>query len=282
MGLIVETGSGVPNANSYSDLLFARDYLTDRNDATNWIAATAEKQKAALIEATTYIDLSFGHRFHGVREHVDLQFFATGFIRFTFQAEVGDTVTIGDVTYSFVSSSPSGTQVLIGADIAASVVNLQSSVNGINADANVIIQSDSQMLLVMATGAGVAGNAVQLSASVAQVSGASLSGGRPIGVQPLEFPRKYLYDRRGFEVLGIPEKLKFATVEYANRAIIASLFVDPVYSDSGRVITRELSKVGPIEEEFEYLPGALTITRKFPAADKLLREYMGGAGGVIR
>lgn len=96
--------------------------------------------------------------------------------------------------------------------------------------------------------------------------------------QPLSFPRAGLYDRAGQPVEGIPDNLKRATAEYALRALSAALMPDPTVNATG-VVTGTREKVGPIETETSYSGfmqnGRL---RAYPAADRLLAQYVAGGG----
>lgn len=100
--------------------------------------------------------------------------------------------------------------------------------------------------------------------------------------QPLEFPRVRVYDDARQLVTGIPAKLRAATSEYALRALTATLSPDPTVDASGRIVTGARTKVGPIETETRFAEtGPVTITKAYPEADRLLREYV-RRSGVIR
>jgi hypothetical protein len=64
MPLIVEDGTGIANANSYTTVAFADAYFADRMNST-WAAATTAEKESALIKATDYIELRFKHRWKG-------------------------------------------------------------------------------------------------------------------------------------------------------------------------------------------------------------------------
>lgn len=65
MAFTVEDGTGVADANSYTDETFADAYFLDRSDAT-WAAADSASKQAALIKATDYIELRFKDRWKGI------------------------------------------------------------------------------------------------------------------------------------------------------------------------------------------------------------------------
>ena len=66
MALIVETGAGVPGAESYLSLADADSWHSKRNN-TAWSSAVDTQREAALRLATDYIDGHYRHRWHGWR-----------------------------------------------------------------------------------------------------------------------------------------------------------------------------------------------------------------------
>lgn len=109
-----------------------------------------------------------------------------------------------------------------------------------------------------------------------------------IDATTLSFPRDYLYNRKGelidFITDGIPTDIQKATVEYALRALSADLLPDPTVAESGQAIKRTFDKVGPIETEVEFEGSSARpdLIRPYPTADKLLKFWITGSGGVIR
>ena len=104
---------------------------------------------------------------------------ATGNILFGGQPANNDTVTINGTVVTFKTAGPVGPQVLIGASLSATIVNLTNFLNA-SADANIvqgIYTSSPTRLYVEAKTAGAPGNTFTLAASVATPSGATLSGG---------------------------------------------------------------------------------------------------------
>lgn len=65
MAFVVEDGTGLPNANSYSDVAYADEYFEERG-ITAWTGDDAQKQ-AWLVQATDYIQQVFAARFVGVK-----------------------------------------------------------------------------------------------------------------------------------------------------------------------------------------------------------------------
>ncbi len=66
MPFTVETGAGVPDANSWIDVAFADNYFSERS-ITTWTGSSTVKQ-AALIKAADYIHNRFGSRWITVGE----------------------------------------------------------------------------------------------------------------------------------------------------------------------------------------------------------------------
>lgn len=105
-------------------------------------------------------------------------------------------------------------------------------------------------------------------------------GSREFEDQSLSFPRLNLFDEDGRLVTGLPTLLKHSTAEYAKRALTAELAPDFDIDDTGQRVTRKKEKVGPIEEETQYVEaGGIAIYRPYPSADALLQEYIIASGG---
>ncbi len=58
MALIVEDGTGLPNANSYVSVADADSYHVDRGNAA-WAAAASSDRETALIRATAYLEARY-------------------------------------------------------------------------------------------------------------------------------------------------------------------------------------------------------------------------------
>ena len=97
--------------------------------------------------------------------------------------------------------------------------------------------------------------------------------------QSLSWPRKNtgVYDSD-----EIPEPLKRAIYEYANKARVAPLVSDPSVDASGLSVQRSRRKVGPIETETQYLGGARRLFKSYPVPDALIRSLLVSVPGVIR
>lgn len=61
VNLIVEDGSGLPNANSYCDLDFALEYCTNKG-YTGWLSLSETEQKVFIIRGTEFVDNFYNWR----------------------------------------------------------------------------------------------------------------------------------------------------------------------------------------------------------------------------
>jgi len=66
MAFVVETGSGVPNANSYASVSAADGYVTDRGIA-GWSTLSTTLKEQALINATDYLEATYRDAWKGNR-----------------------------------------------------------------------------------------------------------------------------------------------------------------------------------------------------------------------
>lgn len=285
MALVVETGAGLRNANSYIATAFVTTYLTDRNRVTEntWSSRTTAEQEAAVIAATDYIEKRFGARFKGYQEFTFEEVFATATLTFSGLPLNGETLTLGDETWTFVTTSTGADyEIVIGADAAGTATNVVSAISGTSRHATAT--ADSAVVTFTAEADGTSGNDTVLSGTITNGVIVAFSGGQDGGSQPLSFPRCSLYDRSGIEVLGIPRKLKEATAEYAVRAVVAALMTDGAIINASGAVERIKEKVGPIETETRFVDGSYLQAQivPYPAADRLLSEFMTTGGAVIR
>jgi hypothetical protein len=120
--------------------------------------------------------------------------FATGELTLTANPSSTETVTIGSIIYTFVTSLSSANDVLIGADANESLENLAAAINGgtgegtvygtgttANTDASAVFLG-GQQLRATAGAQGTAGNSVTTTETLANGSwtGSTLSGGADI------------------------------------------------------------------------------------------------------
>jgi hypothetical protein len=113
-------------------------------------------------------------------------------------------------------------------------------------------------------------------------------GVRAVSTQALDWPRRYVYDFDGTllaeNVLPLP--VKTACIELAHRAAAGPLTIEPEYDASGRLPTKIVKKVGPIDKELTYPqrgPLSNVVTRKrFPEVDALITRYLRMTAGVYR
>jgi len=297
MTLIVETGIGVYGANGYVPVSFVTNYLTLRNRVTEnlWSTSTVSVQEAAIIAATDYLEKRFSHKFKGLPLSSFSATFAEGSVSFVGLPANNDTLTLGDMIYTFVTSlSGAPNEVLIGSTITLTASNFADAVMALPAAAGVTYgtatvasrhstaTAAAGVVALVALAPGASGAYTVLSEAAPNITISPFIGGLDGGIQPLSWPRQYVYDDRGNTIAGIPERIKQATSEYAVRVLNGVLLRDPTSDDFGGPVTSRREKVGPIEEEYQYASN-MTISR-FPAADRLLYPFLvnGGRGGVIR
>jgi hypothetical protein len=111
-------------------------------------------------------------------------------------------------------------------------------------------------------------------------------GARVTATQALDWPRSDVW-AYGFELSSdaIPGKVVNACIELAYRASTADLFPVIRVDSTGRLPTKEIKKVGPIDRETTYSQrGQMAEPRNnsFPAVDAMLREFVASAGSTYR
>lgn len=281
MSMIVEDGSGIYEANSYAGLSYAHSYLHRRNRHTTWDAASTAVREAALIAATDYIDKRFGPVFLGYKKFTDLAVAASNYLQFNGQPIATNTITIGSVTLTFVAATPGAGEVEIGASLAVTIGNVLTALAS-HPDVNAETAGSTSIIVRNKLAGEQPDILCSVSSNHIEWDYNKLIGGIDSAEQMLEWPRVNAVSRVGVPFIGIPEKLRQATVEYAFRAISGSLMPDPVVGDTGQDIRRQFEKVGPIETEVAYSASVKQIFKKYPEADRLLSELIGSTGGVYR
>lgn len=300
MVFIVETGSGTPGANALASVAFVTAYLTDRGrEAENdWVYKTELEQQAFIVAATDYIETRWGQRFKGSKANTLIAGrSASGRITLSGLPANGETLTLGQKTYRMVNALTQENDVLIGADVTETIANLVEAINYVG-ELGTTYQEDTlpnyealafdedPSLVVAALTVGESGNLIAWSTTIAlaTITGTGfLEDGLDESEQPLSFPRIGLYTRDGKRVIGVPLKAKQACAEYSVRAAAVVLAPDPTIDARLAPVAKVREKVGPIETETQYANGALpTLIKPYPAADRLLAEYVTAAGGVIR
>ncbi len=302
MALILEDGTGVSGANAYTTALVVNTYLVERNrvDENGWSGFSGSEKDASVIAATDYIETRFSLRFLGQRQFQNVSV-ARGTLTFTGQPADAEVVVLDGITYTFNTALGGANSVLIGASVAASILNLVNAVTATAAEAGVThgtgtvahttvstAEAVGDRLLAIAVIKGTAGNIIATTTTVtlATWSSATLLGGSDVSdPQPLSFPRTFLFDREGLAVLGMPTKLLHATAEYAVRTVAGTqLAPDPIVDTSGQLVIGKSTKIGPIETSVKYSDtGALLqVSKPYPAADRLLAGYLSQGGRVIR
>jgi len=299
MALIVETGTGIREANAYTDVAYVTSYLTARNrqNENGWNTATTAAKEAAVIAATDYIDTRFGARFRGVPSFTFTDEKAKATITFNGLPLVGQTLTLGDDVYTFVASlSGAAFEVIRGANAEAVATNLEAAIMagpgagvtyglGTPQSRHAGAARAGAVLTLTAKAAGAGGNLSVLQGPLANAVIVPFAGGRDGGIQPLAWPRSSAYDQQGNLIQGIPDRLRQVVAEYAVRAVASVLLPDPAVDPYGGKLYSRAEQVGPIREEARYsrMTGSSDVFVPYPAADRLIRPLLlGSGGGVIR
>ena len=294
MTLVLETGAGVQDANSYVTAAFVLTYLTSRNRETEnlWSTQTSAIQDAHCVAATDYIDTRWGTRFKGLRAvYFDGQT-SVAQVSYAGQPSDTETLTVGDYVYTYKTAlTTNGSfEILIGATVEDTIDNTVAAINestngGLYSETlihnqHVNATKDSATVLEMvAIQEGSSGDDIALATTAGNLTATAFANGRDEGSQPLEFPRSSLYDRQGVRVSGIPRNLKQAAAEYAVRSLSASLWTDPTIDASARALIEKT--IGPITLKYGSGSGLDLLIKPYPAADKLLRDYV-TTNGTIR
>ena len=303
MALILEDGTGLSGGNAYSTRALVTAYLVERNRGSEngWDGFSGTEQDAAIIAATDYIEQRFALRFLGNREFRDVSV-GRSTLTLTGLPQDAETVTIDTRVYTFNTALGGANSILIGESVAASILNLVGAMSADASKAGVThgtgtvahatvtgSEAVGDTLLAVAKVKGTAGNGIATTETLTLGSWSSatlLGGGDFAEPQALSFPRTNLLDREGYSVRGIPLKLKQATAEYAVRAVdvTSKLSPDPIVDATGQVVVGTKTVIGPIETETKFSDtGSLAqVTKPFPAADRLLQEYLAPTGRVIR
>lgn len=283
MAIIVEDGSGKKGAQTYGTVAAFEAYMTARSiDITSLSTPVKE---ACLVKATDYIDTRWGLKFKGNRQYSSLM--PRSVFTLSDQPSDGETVTIGLAVATFRTTATLDTEAEIGDTLTKTLQNLATALAAADADqvaadqigiSFLITDLDNPTLTCYVVRDGVATTETSTNGSFDQVTSSGYSG-LP---QVLEFPRFWLYDRAGVRVYGIPVRLQEAMFEYAYRANTNPLAPDPTVDASGLRLTGTEKKVGPIVTKYTYAENqVIKITQPYPAADRLLQEYV-STGGIIR
>jgi len=278
MAIIIEDGTGVKGAQAYGTVAAFEVYMAARGiDITG---LTEPIKENSLVNATDYIDTRWGLRLLGQRLYEYLT--SRSVFTLTDQPSDGETVTVGSAVATFRTAPTLDTEAEIGDTLIETLNNLASALAAADDDDEVwdflIADPDVAALACYVTRDGLATTTTAGNGSFDNATSSGYSG-RP---QVLEFPRAYLYDKAGIPVYSIPVKLQEAMYEYAYRAQSAALAPDPVVDTSGLRKTGTEKKVGPIVTKTSYAENQVpVITTPYPAADRLLQEFI-TTGGIIR
>lgn len=287
--MIIETGTGIRNANSYLPSTYIDAYLSARGRSSEnaWEDLTQGKKDEAAIAASQYADLRWGSQFSGYPASSISGYPATASISFSANPVNNSVLVLADTTYKFVSTLSSvRNEILIGATADVTAANLAAAINGANGAGTIYSSETPQsrhgsatvnaalVTVTLATN-GASGNLTALTTTSVAIALTAFSGGLDEG-QSLCFPRLDCYDAQGRIIVGIPDILKQAISEYAVRAAAESLLQDPEYDDRGGSVQHKIELVGPIKEETKYDPGTAGSIqfRSYPVPDNLMRQLL--------
>lgn len=297
--LVVQDDEGdVANANSYITLAFFQSYHTNRGNV--YSDSTDDEVKAGIIRATDYLDTRFD--FRGVRLNAGIE--AHGTYTLSTVPNDGDTVTIGDETWTFRTAPSVAFDIQIGVSAAITLQFLVLSVDSNSESVSTSLATATTMAVVAIT-SGAAGNDIETSAASSGSWAATTLEDGADQDQTTEWPRKAgtsdglaatqtidtagfflapislddssdstinLIDRNGKDIVGIPIALKRACAEYAFRALSIPLFQDAPAPEGGRLLDLEHVTVDVISQmrRFASPQSGSFVMPAYPAADLLL------------
>ena len=111
---------------------------------------------------------------------------STGTITFGANPTAADTITLNGVEFTYVASGATGNQINIGTDLAETLRNTASVLNSssLSKVSAAYYTYDTTTLTITHVQPGILGNSFTLAASVATVSGGTLTGGNNAGTTP--------------------------------------------------------------------------------------------------
>ena len=166
-----------------------------------------------------------------------------------------DTVTVGQITYTFKAAAVAATDVVIGANAAAAMGNLAAKIHGDATQVADAVATD-ELIVLTAKVAGRAGNSIALAASnEGDMDVTAFSGGQDAGDVKPKVGLGYCFTNTEGEVIpGNPNNKAFAGIlitpkQYARNGLDASLEVTPNSPVSilnfGRVLVRVTNNIAP-------------------------------------
>jgi len=102
--------------------------------------------------------------------------------------------------------------------------------------------------------------------------------------QALEFPRLYLTDKYGIQVVGVPDAWKQACMIYALMYLQGTLY-NTVPNANAPMLSATKTVIGPITTEKKYATGSSASPaqwKSFPLADNMAKQYTASGTGTIR
>lgn len=286
--LVVETGAGLPNSNSYMTVAEATTYHTNKGNQALWV----DKPATATLEMYNL--------------PVD-----------------GDEVYInGSSTYVFRTTIVDGDEVAIGTTVAEALRNLAAAINrngqfrvwhsATVVNPNVSAAVVGSTMVVTAKTGGTVGNSITVDTSMDppnRFTTPTLTGGddtreralmaatnyldnqygsrwverRTHQDQALDWPRAFVQDGDSFAIGSdvIPQVIKNA-VGYLSLLALQGEVLMPDQAASDRSVTSKSIKVGPIEKSVSYGSGGASPQKKYREVEQLINQFLNPSTRIWR
>lgn len=167
---------------------------------------------------------------------------ATGTWTFALNPSAAATITVNGTVFTFVASGATGNQINIGVDLATTLSNAVTVLNAsvVAGVALATYSANTTVLTATYKTYSVAGNSFTLAASVATVSGATMSGGQDlvaasIATEPTVFNLTQAVDQRC--TLAAGEETQRKLIYVGTRSGAGNLVVAPSAIVGGTTIT---------------------------------------------
>lgn len=291
--LVVETGAGLPNSNSYMTVAEGTTYHTNRGNLALWV----DKAGSAVLEL--YNQPADGN---DISINGDL---------FVFKDELTEFDPDEDLP-----------QILIGSTVADTVRNIAAAINftgqqgvwynAAGPDGNVTAVVSGTTVVITARVGGSANNSIALTSTLVlpnRFTTATLTGGddtreralmaatnfidRQYGMrfverrthqtQALEWPRAWVQDASDFPIGSdvVPQRVKDAC-GYLSLLALQGEILMPDQSASDRGVQSKSVKVGPIEKSVTYGASGQSSQKKYREVDQLLAEFLRSGTRIYR
>jgi len=283
--IVVETGEGLTNSNSYASVAEGTTFHTLNGTLSTWI-----DQKGSTT------------------------------IQFYNQPTNGQTVTIGSTVYTFKSTLASSGDVKIGTTLAETVANLTAAINwtgqtgvqylGSTADPLVSASLTDTTITVQALVGGSSNSSITVSSVLTlpnKVTSGTLAGGadsRELALiqatsyldqnykgrwlerrtdldQALDWPRAFVDDLDGYRIDSnvVPKQVKDACAYVAGLILQGEELLGVVTTDESGIASQSI-EVGPIKESITYKGGGKRVSNSYPKVDAMLAPVLGSSNRI--